>query len=349
MVRAWRVHGPFDFYVSSARHTCSTPTLGRAHRPSYTSPPALPGPGIVRIMDLLGNETACKWAAPVIGASSHTPRRRAEPVGPARRVPRAPPVASHTPCPSRPTCPARHVSRVPPVASCAPHRRVPRAPPLRPTRPARRIPHALPVASRGSRPSRPARPAIASHAPRRRVPRAPPSRLAHHVPDPQRRASTTPHASGPTQTRVWPHHTSGRPSDVPKSPTHPAWPHARAPTTTDAPRPFSTCRGRAGPPTTRLNDAPRDRPHPDTRPAPSHVWPPFRRAQIPNTSRVAPCTRADHHGRTWPLLDMPRRPSTRSDWDVQKAVWDNLFGPEVFSVRNLHSIQEKYDQPAAAS
>ena len=215
MVRAWRVHGPFDFYVSSARHTCSTPTLGRAHRPSYTSPPALPGPGIVRIMDLLGNETACKWAAPVIGASSHTPRRRAEPVGPARRVPRAPPVASHTPCPSRPTCPARHVSRVPPVASCAPHRRVPRAPPLRPTRPARRIPHALPVASRGSRPSRPARPAIASHAPRRRVPRAPPSRLAHHVPDPQRRASTTPHASGPTQTRVWPHHTSGRPSDAP--------------------------------------------------------------------------------------------------------------------------------------
>jgi hypothetical protein len=30
-------------------------------------------------------------------------------------------------------------------------------------------------------------------------------------------------------------------------------------------------------------------------------------------SRVAPCTRADHHGRTSPLLDLSRPPSTRSD------------------------------------
>ncbi|KAF8495084.1 actin family [Gautieria morchelliformis] len=46
-----------------------------------------------------------------------------------------------------------------------------------------------------------------------------------------------------------------------------------------------------------------------------------------------------------------------TDWDVQKAVWDNLFGPEAFSLDfeshsllvteppfNFHSIQEKYDQ-----
>ena len=30
-------------------------------------------------------------------------------------------------------------------------------------------------------------------------------------------------------------------------------------------------------------------------------------------SRVAPCTRADHHGHTSPLLDVSRPPSTRSD------------------------------------
>ena len=64
--------------------------------------------------------------------------------------------------------------------------------------------------------------------------------LPHHIPQaPQRhtRPPTMPlndtHTTGPTQTRVRPHHTSGCPSNVPKSPTRPTWPHACMPTTTN--------------------------------------------------------------------------------------------------------------------
>ena len=70
-----------------------------------------------------------------------------------------------------------------------------------------------------------------------------PSRHAVDMLDPQQHASMMPRATGPTQTRVWPHHTSGHPSDTPRSPTCPTWPHAHMPTTMDAPRPFSTCCG----------------------------------------------------------------------------------------------------------
>ena len=60
---------------------------------------------------------------------------------------------------------------------------------------------------------------------------------------PQQCTSTTPHVTGPTQTHVQPHHTSGHPSDTPRSLTHPAWPHARALTTMDVPCPFLMCCG----------------------------------------------------------------------------------------------------------
>ena len=124
----WSVHGAcMDHLFLCLFGTCSTPTLRCAHRPSYTSPPAPPRAldlslAIVRIMDLLGNETARKWAMPVIGASSHTPCHRTSPV------------TSHTPCPSCPTHPTRHILHAPlsrpTCPTVAPH-------PSPPTRPAR--------------------------------------------------------------------------------------------------------------------------------------------------------------------------------------------------------------------
>ena len=146
----WSVHGAcMDHLFLRLFGTCSTPTLICAHRPSYTSPPEPPWAldlslGIVHIMDLLGNETARKWAVPVIGASSHTPHCRtlpitshrpclSRPTRPTHQIPHALPVTSHTPCQS---CPMR------------PTHRVLRAPPSRPTCPAvaprHHLPHILP-------------------------------------------------------------------------------------------------------------------------------------------------------------------------------------------------------------
>ena len=64
-------------------------------------------------------------------------------------------------------------------------------------------------------------------------------------------------------------------------------------------------------PTTRLATLP-------TRQNPQHaVFSKFYANRITDSrcvlSRVAPCTRADHHGHTSPLLDVSRPPSTRSD------------------------------------
>ena len=81
---------------------------------------------------------------------------------PARRIPHAPPIMSHTPRPSHLTHPVCRIPHTPPIASHVPC-------PLHPTRLARCIPHAPP--------SCPMRPAIASHTP----PLLHPTHPAHRV------------------------------------------------------------------------------------------------------------------------------------------------------------------------
>ena len=122
------------------------------------------------------------------------------------------------------------------------------------------------------------------------------------MPDPQQCASIMPHTTGPTQTHVRPHHTSGCPSDAPRSPTHPAWPHA--------------C---MRPPWTHLTPS-------------RHVVAPFDAFQrVPTctaTPTTHPCTQTTPHCLPGPPLDMPHPiPHTPAAFDAPSCRHHNDTAP----------------------
>ena len=131
--------------------------------------------GIVHITDLLGNETACKWAAPVIGTLSHMPRRCISPITshmPCLLRLTCPTITSHLSCL---TCPACCVPHTPPVASHAPCCRVSCA---LLSHLAHHLPHVLPVASHMPWLLHPICPAITSRIPHSSCPTCPAHRVS---------------------------------------------------------------------------------------------------------------------------------------------------------------------------
>ena len=137
--------------VSTCSH--STPSRNNIHQllcpsgPHSTQPSAFQQHCLAELIapschaPTLAHPPSCSRCPAINDAQMPPPMH---PKWPHRRIPRAPPIASHTPCPSRLMRPARHIPHASPVASHAPRHRVP---PFTPHPPRRSCPmrHACPV------------------------------------------------------------------------------------------------------------------------------------------------------------------------------------------------------------
>ena len=97
---------------------CSTPTsLGHAHRPSYKFPPGPPWALSTRMAGVMQRTSNAVWMGDNAMVSGHLV---AVCEVAAHRIPCTPPVVSHAPCPLCPMHPARCVPHALPIASYTP-------------------------------------------------------------------------------------------------------------------------------------------------------------------------------------------------------------------------------------